>query len=59
VQNGYIRPHEGTPTPERGGRRKTYYKLTEEGLKALKEIQRINNAVWNKMPVLETRDKNE
>jgi len=59
VKNGYIRTHEGTPTPERGGRRKIYYELTKDGLEALQEIQRIHNAVWNYMPALEIRDKNE
>lgn len=59
VKNGYIRTHESAPTPERGGRRKIYYELTQDGLAALREIQRINNAVWSHMPALETSDKNE
>ncbi len=59
VKNGYIRTHEGTPTPERGGRRKIYYELTKDGLDALKEIHRVQNAVWSHMPALETRDKIE
>jgi PadR family transcriptional regulator PadR len=59
VKNGYIRTHEGAPTPERGGRRKIYYELTKDGLEALQEIQRIHNSVWSHMPALETRGKNE
>ena len=59
VKNGYIRTHAGTPTPERGGRRKIYYELTKDGLEALREIQRVYNAVWSHIPALETSDKNE
>jgi PadR family transcriptional regulator PadR len=59
VKNGYIRTQEGAPTPERGGRRKIYYKLTKDGLEALQEIQRIHKSVWSHMPALEIRGKNE
>jgi PadR family transcriptional regulator PadR len=59
VKNGYIQTREGTPTPERGGRRKIYYELTKDGLFALQEIQRVHNAVWSRMPVFKTGDKNE
>jgi DNA-binding PadR family transcriptional regulator len=32
---GFVRSHVGEPTPERGGRRKKYYRLEPEGLTAL------------------------
>ena len=59
VKNGYIRTHEGAPTPERGGRRKIYYELTKDGLEPLQETQRLHNAVRSHMPALETRDTND
>jgi PadR family transcriptional regulator PadR len=59
LKNGYIRTHKGSPTPERGGRGKIFYELTKEGLAALREIQRIHNAVWRHVPTLEARDTNE
>ena len=38
------------PTPERGGRRKCIYRPTEKGLEALREIQRVQDAVWTDLP---------
>ena len=53
VEGGYLITYEGEPVPERGGRRKVFYKLTEKGIKALQEVQRIQSAVWQDMPTLE------
>ena len=53
VKKGLMDAIEGEPTPERGGRRKIYFKLTKEGKKALLEMQRINAAVWFDMPAIE------
>jgi len=36
----------GEPTPERGGRRKTYYKLTNRGVEALKASVEMYQKVW-------------
>ena len=36
----------GEATPERGGRRKKYYRLTKEGLAALRELQRVHDELW-------------
>lgn len=36
----------GEPTSVPGGRRKRYYKLTEEGDKALAEVRRIREHLW-------------
>lgn len=43
----------GEPTPERGGRRKTFYRLTPHGKAALLAIQRINEVIWMDIPALE------
>ena len=48
---------EGEPTPERGGRRKIYYRLTMEGQKTLVEIKRLNAVAWNDLPVFEFEKK--
>jgi PadR family transcriptional regulator len=45
-KNGYIKPVQGDPTPERGGRAKVYYRLTREGRRALSEIRRVNSYIW-------------
>lgn len=43
----------GEPTPERGGRSKTYYRLTPHGRRALHEIRLINTRIWTDIPLLE------
>ncbi len=52
VDNGYVESYESDPLPERGGRRKILYRLTEYGKKALLEIYAINTALWNDIPPL-------
>ena len=37
---------EGEPTPERGGRRKTFYKITPEGRDALKAACEMYKMIW-------------
>ena len=46
-KNGYVISIKGEPTPERGGRRKIFYRITPEGRSALAEIQRINSVLWD------------
>ena len=48
---------EGDPSPERGGRRKIYYRLTTEGQKALLEIKRMNTQAWNDLPAFDIKKK--
>jgi len=43
----YVRKTISNPTAIRGGRSKCLYELTPEGKSALKEIQEINNSVWD------------
>lgn len=59
VKNGYLTTRKGEPTPQRGGRWKVYYQLTELGLEALREVKRVNDAVWNRLPALTSGGKNE
>ncbi len=46
VEKGLLDSHLADPTPERGGRAKRMYHVTKHGLKALVEIRRVNDAVW-------------
>jgi len=46
AQKSYVSRVKGAPTPERGGRSKTFYKLTSEGLAALKQAMEVNRSVW-------------
>jgi PadR family transcriptional regulator PadR len=43
---GFLKADKGDPTPERGGRSKRYYELTEEGLAALRHTRRIQDRMW-------------
>ena len=52
---GYVQSYLANPTPERGGKSKRYYKITEEGLQALREIQKINSTLWSDMPDLSAK----
>ncbi len=53
LKNGYVCQIKGEPTPERGGRHKIYYRLTNEGKKALIEIREVNASIWLGVPKLE------
>jgi DNA-binding PadR family transcriptional regulator len=46
LKQGYVEAIEGDPTPERGGRRKIFYRVTTEGQKALNTLMRIHAALW-------------
>ena len=48
--NGLILAIQGDPTPERGGRSKRYYRLTQEGVSALNAVKSINEQVWQNLP---------
>ena len=54
LKKGYVRSIEGEPTPERGGRRKIYYELADEGKHALIAIQKVQKAIWLGIPSLAT-----
>ena len=40
----------GNPTPERGGRSKTFYRLTLEGREALEAVRRHQESLWSSLP---------
>jgi len=48
-QQGFLKDWQGDPTPERGGRRKRFYKVTPDGMRALRESKRLHDSVWKKV----------
>jgi DNA-binding PadR family transcriptional regulator len=52
VKKGLVLTFKGEPSPERGGRHKIYYKITPDGKKALHQIKRIHESIWQDAPVL-------
>ena len=49
-KKGYVVKSAGPPTPERGGRSKIFYMLTQDGLKALKVSRELQKAIWKGIP---------
>ncbi len=47
VLKEYVTKTMGDPTPERGGRRKTYYLLSSMGIEALKHSFDVQKSVWD------------
>lgn len=48
-KNGFVMSTLGNPTAERGGKSKRYYNVTPEGIKALQEIRKLQDASWDGM----------
>ena len=46
-RKGYVESYLGDPTPERGGKRKRYYKITSDGFQALKAVRQVEKSMWN------------
>jgi DNA-binding PadR family transcriptional regulator len=55
--DGLIESKRGEPTPERGGRAKTYFKVTAKGIREVRDAQRALMTLWDGVPALkgETR----
>jgi DNA-binding PadR family transcriptional regulator len=51
-KKGLVRTFTSDPIPERGGRSKIYYEITTEGKKALQQIKRVSQAIWQDAPSL-------
>ena len=45
-RKGYIRKAKGEPLPRKGGRSRSYFKLTPVGIRALKEAIELHKRVW-------------
>ncbi len=52
VRLEFVKSLESDPVPERGGRSKILYGITDNGLCALKKIQEVNAAMWAGLPNL-------
>jgi len=54
-KKGLVETREGDPVPERGGRRKIFYRLTSQGREALLRIKQVLDVVWSDVPDLERK----
>jgi PadR family transcriptional regulator PadR len=50
---GLVTSRLGESTPERGGRAKTYYRITGKGVRAVRHAQRTLVKLWSGVPRLE------
>ncbi len=46
-QGGYVMTVTSRATPERGGRHKILYRLTDTGREALAEVQQVHERTWD------------
>jgi DNA-binding PadR family transcriptional regulator len=51
-RNRMVTSDVGDPTPERGGRAKRFFRVTPEGIRAVKDMQRALVALWTGIPEL-------
>jgi DNA-binding PadR family transcriptional regulator len=49
---GYLQTRIGESKPRRGGKAVKYYLLTRKGRKALAELKRVHEALWDGLPDL-------
>lgn len=50
---GLVTSSLGEATPERGGRAKRYFRVTEQGLRAAHETRKVLSKLWSRLPPLE------
>lgn len=48
----YLRSFQSDPTPERGGKRKRFYQLTDDGIVGLNELRKVQDTMWLNLPEL-------
>jgi DNA-binding PadR family transcriptional regulator len=51
-QKGLVSSRMGEPTAERGGRAKTYFRVTTKGLREVRQAQRTLVGLWKGVPQL-------
>ena len=57
VKNGLLHSYLSDSTPERGGRHKRIYKLTDEGKKELLKVKEVGKAMWSNIADLSLESK--
>jgi PadR family transcriptional regulator, regulatory protein PadR len=50
VRKELVTKIKGEPSHERGGKSKYYYKVTEDGIQVLKELQESQKQIWAGIP---------
>lgn len=50
---GLVASELGESTPERGGRAKRYFRVTNDGIRAAQDTRRVLSKLWKSLPSLE------
>ncbi|MFC2133374.1 PadR family transcriptional regulator [Bacteroidota bacterium] len=50
----YLTTHQSDPTPERGGKRKRFYQISEDGMTALNNLRKVQETMWTSISDLST-----
>lgn len=50
AKRGFLQTRESEPTAIRGGRRKRFYTLTQQGVNALVTVKKIHETAWAELP---------
>jgi DNA-binding PadR family transcriptional regulator len=50
ARKDFLGKREGEPTPQRGGRSRTFYRVTPEGKEALAAVRRHQERLWQAAP---------
>jgi PadR family transcriptional regulator PadR len=51
-RKGYLQKAKAEPLPKKGGRSRSYYKITPSGIRALREAIELHHRVWKKFDEL-------
>lgn len=46
-KKGYLKSHFTEPTPQRGGKSKRIFRLSAQGIKALRDVRKAQESVWS------------
>ncbi|HEY2361556.1 MAG TPA: PadR family transcriptional regulator [Candidatus Angelobacter sp.] len=49
-EKGLVASDLGDPTPERGGKAKRYFRVTQEGLRQVHNTRQVLSSLWRKLP---------
>ena len=50
IKKGYLKSHLSDSTPERGGRQKRIYELTDQGMTELLRVREVQANMWRDVP---------
>ena len=54
-EKGWVQSRVGGITEKRGGRRKQYYDITKEGVKALEAVRSMRNQLFDRLPEIKVK----